>query len=56
MPDLLNPELTASWEKGLTMVAENKIPADQFMTKLEDYINQKVIKFKKLVNSSYYYM
>ena len=55
MPDLLNPELTASWEKGLTMVAENEIKADQFMEKLEDYVSSKVIKFKKMVNSSYYF-
>ena len=46
MPDLLNPKLTASWEKGLDMVAKKEIPANVFMTKLTDYINQ---KFDKLV-------
>ena len=54
MPDLLNPELTASWEKGLTMVAEKKINPDEFMNKLEDYINVKVVKFKKLMNDMYF--
>lgn len=42
MPDMLNPELTASWEKGLTMVANKEITADVFMGKLETYIKRKV--------------
>ena len=46
MPDMLNPKLTASWEKGLDMVAKKEIKADEFMTKLEGYING---KFDKLV-------
>ena len=44
MPDLLNPELTASWEKGLDMVAKGKIESDVFMEKLEKYIRSKVNK------------
>ena len=43
MPDMLNPKLTASWEKGLDMVAKKP---DIFMNKLENYINS---KFNKLV-------
>ena len=35
---LLNPELTASWEKGLTYVAEGTITSDEYMQKLEDFI------------------
>ena len=46
MPDMLNPKLTASWEKGLDMVAKKEIQSDEFMTKLENYINS---KFNKLV-------
>ena len=46
MPDLLNPELTASWEKGLSMVADKKIDKEEFMTKLTKYINKKVSIFK----------
>jgi len=46
MPDMLNPKLTASWEKGLEMVAKKEIIPDEFMTKLERYINS---KFDKLV-------
>ena len=49
MPDLLNPKLTASWEKGLNMVAENEISADEFMKKLENYVRTKIVKFKKEV-------
>ena len=54
MPDLLNPELTASWEKGLTMVAQKEITADEFMNKLESYIRNKVVKFKKSRNEYLY--
>ena len=54
MPDLLNPELTASWEKGLTMVAQKEISADEFMKKLESYIRNKVVKFKKSRNEYLY--
>lgn len=46
MPDMLNPKLTASWEKGLDMVAKKEIEPDVFMAKLVDYINS---KFNKLV-------
>ena len=44
MPDMLNPKLTASWEKGLDMVAKKEIEPDVFMGKLENYINSKVGK------------
>ena len=44
MPDMLNPKLTASWEKGLEMVAKKEIPAEEFMTKLENYIKSKINK------------
>lgn len=45
MPDMLNPKLTASWEKGLEMVANKEINSDIFMEKLENYINKNVKKF-----------
>lgn len=35
---LLNPELTASWEKGLTYVAEGEITPEEYMTKLRNFI------------------
>lgn len=35
---LLNPELTASWEKGLTYVAEGDITSEEYMKKLEAFI------------------
>lgn len=44
MPDMLNPELTASWEKGLDMVAKKEIKPDIFMEKLEKYIKSKINK------------
>ena len=46
MPDMLNPKLTASWEKGLDMVARKEIDSKEFMDKLESYIR---LKFNKLV-------
>ncbi len=46
MPDMLNPKLTASWEKGLDMVAKKEIQPDEFMVKLKKYINS---KFDKLI-------
>ena len=46
MPDMLNPKLTASWEKGLDMVAKKEINSEEFMKKLEAYINS---KFDRLV-------
>ena len=46
MPDMLNPKLTASWEKGLDMVAKKEIKPEEFMLKLKNYIHS---KFNKLV-------
>ncbi len=44
MPDMLNPKLTASWEKGLDMVAKKEIEASEFMQKLENYVKTKINK------------
>ncbi|MBM7615937.1 DNA topoisomerase [Alkaliphilus hydrothermalis] len=44
IPDLLNPKLTASWEKGLEMVAKKELQKDEYMEKLEKYITRKVSK------------
>ena len=38
---LLNPELTASWEKGLTYVSEGQITSDEYMVKLENFISSR---------------
>jgi DNA topoisomerase-3 len=38
---LLNPELTASWEKGLTYVTEGTITQQEYMEKLEGFINRR---------------
>ena len=39
---LLNPDLTASWEKGLNYVAEGSISSQEYMDKLEHFIRVKV--------------
>lgn len=44
MPDMLNPKLTASWEKGLDMVAKKEIKPEEFTVKLEKYIHSKIDK------------
>ncbi|WFA09913.1 DNA topoisomerase [Tissierella sp. Yu-01] len=38
IPSLLRPELTASWEKGLSMIENGKIKTDEYIIKLENYI------------------
>ena len=38
---LLNPELTASWEKGLNYVADGEITPDEYMTKLDNFIRSR---------------
>ncbi len=47
---LLNPELTASWEKGLTYVAEGTITSDEYMQKLSDFVTKRVNGVKNLYN------
>ena len=49
---LLNPELTASWEKGLSYVAEGSITPDEYMEKLETFIRTKTEAVKSLNNQS----
>ena len=46
MQDILNPKLTASWEKGLDLVAKKEIKPEEFMQKLEKYIKE---KFNRLI-------
>lgn len=47
---LLNPELTASWEKGLTYVAEGDITPEEYMQKLKDFIISRTVGVKNLQN------
>ena len=47
---LLNPALTASWEKGLTMVAEGTITSDEYMKKLTDFVGRRTNIVKQLNN------
>lgn len=43
IPSLLRPELTASWEKGLGMIANGEIRPDEYMVKLEAYIRKHTV-------------
>lgn len=47
---LLNPELTASWEKGLTYVAEGSVTTDEYMNKLEAFISKNTDVVKRSNN------
>jgi len=49
---LLNAELTASWEKGLTYVAEGSIGSDEYMGKLESFVRRMTDGVKGLNNQS----
>jgi len=46
MPQMLSPKLTASWEKGLTGVAEGNITEEEYMVKLDRFIEQLVSSAK----------
>ena len=47
---LLNPELTASWEKGLTYVAEGSITQEEYMQKLEKFVGDRTYRVMGLNN------
>ncbi len=49
---LLNPELTASWEKGLTYLAEGSITTEEYMEKLEQFVAGRTYNVLKLNNQS----
>lgn len=50
---LLDPKLTASWEKGLTMVAEGSITEEEYMKKLDDFVRRRTNMVKQLNNQSH---
>ena len=47
MKQLLNPELTASWEKGLTMVSEGTITPEEYMEKLRGFVGRRTRQVKQ---------
>ena len=47
---LLNPALTASWEKGLSMITEGSINSKEYMDKLEHFVKSKVLAVANLNN------
>ena len=49
---LLDPQLTASWEKGLTGVAEGKITTEEYMEKLGKFITGNTELVKQLNNQN----
>lgn len=51
IPPMLDPKLTASWEKGLTMVADGEISAGEYMDRLNDYVRRRTELVKGLQNA-----
>lgn len=49
---LLNPELTASWEKGLTGVAQGNITSDEYMEKLDGFVSRRTRAVMTLSNQT----
>ncbi len=49
---LLNAELTASWEKGLTMVADGTISEDEYIAKLEGFVGRMTEGVKGINNAN----
>jgi len=54
IPQLLEPKLTASWEKGLTMVADGSISSGEYMDKLSGFVLRRTDTVKGLKNQSNY--
>lgn len=52
---LLDPALTASWEKGLTLVADGDITSDEYMRKLDDFVTRRTNIVKQLNNQGALY-
>lgn len=52
---LLDPRLTASWEKGLTLVANGEITEEEYMVKLDDFITRRTNAVKQINNQSALY-
>lgn len=52
IPQLLDPKLTASWEKGLTMVAMGEVSEKEYMEKLNGYVGRRTEHVKLLTNSN----
>lgn len=52
---LLDPRLTASWEKGLTLVASGEITEKEYMVKLDDFVTRRTNAVKQMNNQSALY-
>lgn len=49
---LLDPRLTASWEKGLNLVADGSITSQEYMTKLDDFVTRRTNIVKQMNNQA----
>ncbi len=46
VPALLNPKMTASWEKGLDGITNGTVDMQDYRTKLEDFIRRETIQIR----------
>ncbi|QUH26454.1 DNA topoisomerase [Serpentinicella alkaliphila] len=58
IPTLLKPDLTASWEKGLSLISNGDIKPEEYMVKLESYISKNTkrvlaLEKKQYINANY---
>ncbi len=52
---LLDPALTASWEKGLTLVASGEITSEEYMAKLSGFVGRRTEYVKQMNNQRMLY-
>jgi DNA topoisomerase-3 len=50
LKSLLDPALTASWEKGLGMVTEGEVTEAEYMAKLKDFVERRTNQVKEARN------
>jgi len=53
---LLDPALTASWEKGLMLVSDGNITTEEYMKKLDDFVRRRTNHVKTLMNQRNLYV
>ena len=47
IPGMLNPKMTASWEKGLEAIVDGSVSVDEFSDTLEDFITRNIVSIKQ---------
>ncbi len=48
VPQMLDPKMTAEWERGLDLIVQQKISYDKYRNRLEDFIRDAVVTIKNV--------